>query len=775
MAAPLSDMYSLMESPGGMQRLRLVPRNEVLVSERDQTQSLVAERDRLVRQLEELEKQVKESRTRDFNLKRQIDRERRQAYACKENYLQEAERWQKKYEHHHGEELRTRTVLQELFNPGLAKRLSDTKAWSQALEAKAEIQRAQQDVKQLAAGVPDGSAEDERRSLQEIQDEIQKMHSWLEANPADAPATGKASAPAAGKGASTDINGSRSPETVASPTAAPKGGKGPPPPKAPGNAAPTAAPVGGKGPPPPKAPGKGKGKGPTGGPPPKAPAAKASPPGSGKGGGAAEAMKKTPTRQSKLVSLNWTLKSTRTPSQAQDNDFNSKLSELVTSFGCSFRPRAAVAAPPRVAQADTDSSAPPVQETVFDSIEVKEMPEVCLERLFKVKDIPKKKEKEVQKSGEKSILDSKVVMIIEMIIKRRQLHHKGESKKQAVASIKQGILQCNVQIVPQDLMALCKIVLDKHKEGGNPVSKYVQANGEAALDRLQNHHEHRFVYEILKCPQIEVRLDNMLWVTEFPNFIAKLLPKVEQACDGLAVLKQKRPAFQKFFTMAHRLGQGLNRDCKATQAPNGFMLSSIEKFVSTKTTKSKNHHLLHVVIALMHPDDVAGVAFSAAEMRTLREAKDSKIGFVHKEVEEILDSFHSVQSICQDNTYTGKGGVKIKMETKRKTMAPSSEEARIDDPDDKFRDAMEDFVNAHRHQVQQLARSCFEMMKSYEDLAMFFDDLTTVYPPPKSDNDPKKDLIAEMYSLAGQIAAFSKEVQKDGLRQQLYADFGDCA
>lgn len=747
----MSDGHTSMESAGCTHRPRLVPRSEV-VGTADHTQSLMAERDRAERQLQELDQRLREIRKMRFKANNQSSRPRQDADSCKENYLQEAERWQKQLEHYHDGELSVRSVLQELSQP---KRLSHSKGWATALKAMAEIQRAQQDLKeqQLAA------------SLQETQAEA-----------ADDPVAGKDDASTAGKGAGTDVNCSRSSDAAGAATAVHVSGKGSP---VSGKGSPC------KGSPPPKAPGKGKGKGPQGGPPPKAPP-KAPPPGSGKGG-AADALKKTPTRQSKLVSLNWSLKPTRSPPQAQDNAFWNETSKLVTSFGLTSgdprrAPVAAVAKLAGVAEAGASSSAAsaspselPSQETVFDSIEVKDLPVVCLEKFFKVKEIVKKKEVDkTAKTGESPIIDQKCMQMIEVTIKKRQLHHKGESKKQAVASIKQGILQCNTEVVPWDLMAFCCHILGKHEEAGSPVSKHVRDQGEAALDRLMNPHEHRFVHELLKIPQVKQRLEAMLFMVDFPRSYETTLRKVEKVRNGLEVLRRKRPALHQCFMTAHRLGNGLNRNCKAPQAPDGFVLASIDKFLSTKTTKSPKHNALHVVIALMHPDDVQDINFSPEEMHALREARNAKIGLTHLEVTELLQNFQDVESILQENTFT-RNGKKVTMETKRKSIAPSSQEARIDDPDDKFREAMENFVEGQAgHQIRQIRSSCFEMMKSYEDLAMFFCDVNSVYPPPKRDNDGKSDLVAIMVNLADQVAAISKEVQRDNLRQLLCADSDDC-
>jgi len=102
------------------------------------------------------------------------------------------------------------------------------------------------------------------------------------------------------------------------------------------------------------------------------------------------------------------------------------------------------------------------------------------------------------------------------------------------------------------------------------------------------------------------------------------------------------------------------------------------------------------------------------------------------------------------------------------TKAPLDREECIDS-DDCFHSVMKDFVERNEGKVNQITRGCYSVFVLYKEKALFFDDLASVYPPPKDDQDSKVDLIAVIYKLAMQVRTHLAEVEQDGLRQNLAA------
>lgn len=757
---------SVGEHPAGVQRLRLGPRTEVVAPTRARQpeasssthdmSGLVAERDCWMLQQQDVEKKLKQQRKEQFAAAKKVDRQVRETLKAKENILDEAVEWNKQLEVYREEELRATRVLQDRLLLGNIQTSEQTSVLKATLNMKMREGRAE--FQREPGVMPKGAAE-EHRSAEELEAELQR---WQELHKKQTNQESAAMAPVTPVKA--DAATSARPAEVAPPEAA-----------AAENVISSA---------PPKAAVKGKGKG--------KPAVPKPPPPGGKGGGPAGAAARAPvrTRQTKLVTLGWTLKkSSGDASHVPDCAVSNKLSELVTSFG--FIPGGEKPAPStematpsqhdssQVSASSNGAAPAPVerrlQETVFKSVEVQEMPEKVLEYLFKKQEVAVKIQKKEGDSAEnneacnRALLDQKCLQMIGIVIQRYKMSHKGESEKEAAISIKRGVLSCDLQIITQELMALLRLVIQKHAASGSPILKHVEAKGDAALDQLEFADYHRFVYELLKVPQVDERFECMLFESEFDR-IYERCEKIQQIRLGLSILNQKRPLFCKFFSTAHRLGQALNRDCKAPQASRGFQLSSLEKFAQTKTTRSPKHTLLHVVVALMQPGDVSGLVCSAEDMRVLKEAKSSKIGLVHAEIVLLRTSFDAVRDVCEKGSYTRNGAAPVKMERRRKTRAPSSQEAEAFDDDDTFHEHMKQFVGMYEEQVKLISGQCGEALRAYEDLAIFFDDVAAVYPPPRKDNDPKSDLIAILHNLVEQISVLNREVNQDNLRDLMAPD-----
>lgn len=409
-------------------------------------------------------------------------------------------------------------------------------------------------------------------------------------------------------------------------------------------------------------------------------------------------------------------------------------------------------------------------QTVFtEGADVRELPTHLLEAYFKRREATVRIEAALVhhhggRGSHSALIDDKRLQMLGILLRKYLMAHKGESERQAVLSLKKAVLRCDYKAVPQEGLSVLRTALRQHELDGCKVTAYVNAHGEAALQNLQHPAHHLLVYELLKVPQIDERLESMLFETAFDDAWCKCDRDLETLCKALQMLSNKRDLLRRFFVTAHRLGQSLNRDCRAPQAHRGFQLSALEKLAQTKSTRSPKHNLLHFVLALMPPKDCAAL-FTTEDIALLAKAKGLKSFTVYQDCMELVQGFHGVKGICETGRYTSRStGSQVKIERRRKTIAPMQatlhKEAPLD-PDDRFHEKMKAFVDRNMETVQKVAQACFGAFQGYKELGVFFDDLDSVYPPPRSEQDPKVDLLAVMHQLAESVRTHRAEVEQD--------------
>merc|ERR1719254_173667 len=82
---------------------------------------------------------------------------------------------------------------------------------------------------------------------------------------------------------------------------------------------------------------------------------------------------------------------------------------------------------------------------------------------------------------------------------------------------------------------------------------------------------------------------------------------------------------------------------------------------------------------------------------------------------------------------------------------------------------MRDFVDSNLEAAEDIAEWAFNVILTYKELALFFDDLRSVYPPPKNENDPRKDLCDIFHRFAEQIRKHREEVESEKVRELIVA------
>lgn len=364
-----------------------------------------------------------------------------------------------------------------------------------------------------------------------------------------------------------------------------------------------------------------------------------------------------------------------------------------------------------------------------------------------------------------ALIDSKRLQMLGILLRKHLMSHKTESERQAVLSLKRAALSCDYDVLPQEGISVIRTVLRQHASDGNKVTEYVRERGEAALDLLAHPEHHRFVYELLKVPQIDERLECMLYEIAFEETLKHCRESLEAFGLALDLLFERRGLLRKLFLAIARLGNAMNRDSRAPQATHGFQLSSFAKIVSTKSTKNPKYDVLHVALAMLQEDEAAGL-FSPRDAQTLGRVRSYQ---VYESCHDLIQGFAGLREVCETGKYTSRTtGAKISIERRRGTVRPGKE-ASID-KDDLFHERMEAFVRDRAGEVGAVVEGLHRGFTAYKELGAWFNDPASVYPPPRDDSDPARlDLLGAMRDLAEHVIGHHADVLQDDLRAQTRA------
>lgn len=424
---------------------------------------------------------------------------------------------------------------------------------------------------------------------------------------------------------------------------------------------------------------------------------------------------------------------------------------------------------------DTLESLAP-QPGIFSSSQEVEVPMSLMEHYWKKRDSFAPRRHSVDALGtidsaRQSLLDEKKLQMLGISLKHHEHRNQGVKGAEAIVSIKCAILRCDFDVLHIECLSVIRTVIKQHENDGQPVTTFVTQNGEDSIHSLRCPIEHRLVYELCKVPQIVDRLECMLFHQTCRDNLGNCQRDLDTHYKALEMLSRKRQTIQRFFLTALRLGQSLNRSSKrASQAPNGFELASLEKLAETKSTKLPRMSVLHFVLALLSPEEVESL-FTREDFTELQEAAIRKTHKVYSDCIEVAQGMYSVQNICQTGTYVRPSGEAIAIHRRRRTLPARSntkDEGDVDD-DDLFFEVMTEFVNENLQAAEDLSERAFNLILLYKELAIYFDDLRSVYPPPKNENDTRKDLVEVFQRFAAQIQLHREQVESEKLREFLEA------
>mmetsp|Transcript_106181 Transcript_106181/g.167664 ORF Transcript_106181/g.167664 Transcript_106181/m.167664 type:complete len:744 (+) Transcript_106181:76-2307(+) len=422
---------------------------------------------------------------------------------------------------------------------------------------------------------------------------------------------------------------------------------------------------------------------------------------------------------------------------------------------------------------------PELPSRIFDPSDfaLKEFPEPMLERYFKRNEaaikLPQAENRTIQKAN--NFLDQKRLHMVGLMLQKHLMEHREATNRELVLNIKRGVLRCESKMVKLEDLSIIRTVL-RHVKPGSALFHHVETHGVDAIWDLEHPEHHYLVYELRKVPQVDERLDCMLFQWEFCENLKKYIDNLKTLTKALDALQAKKDVIQRFFQTAHRLGQSLSQ-----KSSRGFTLSTLEQLTRTKSTKMPHLSILHFVLALMSRED-AEELFSNEEIVLLRNAKALGTRKVCDDCRELAQGLYGVKSIYESGEYMSQSGQAVKIERRRKTLPPqaaasaaSSTMEPVIDTDDCFHEVMKKFVDSHVDEADDIVVECHKMMLTYKELALFFDDLNNVYPPPKDPNDKKLDLVDVFYHFASEVPLHRQQVEEEGLRDLLGQNCRDRA
>jgi len=440
--------------------------------------------------------------------------------------------------------------------------------------------------------------------------------------------------------------------------------------------------------------------------------------------------------------------------------------------------------------------------TVFSDLPEDEMPSFPkhTEHWLKRRDVARTRitldAKTVADDEPQGFLDEKTVDLLGITLKRHQHQNKarladiapadapGAKGLEVILDIKRAILRCSYDAVCIELLSVIRTVVRQQDMVGRPVEAFMNEVGpEEFQKRLKSPLEHRLVSELCKVPQIAERLECMIFHTSFNDNLGKYSEALGVHRTALEMLNRKRETIRRFFLTALKLGQSLNRQSKkASKAANGFSLASLEQLSQTKSTKLPRMSFMHFVIALMRPED-ADALFDVEDVALLQKAAVLRTHKVFSDCVETAQGLDGVQEICRSGQYicpeTGNAVTIERMARHRLQSSPhpageSADDSAIDD-DDHFHQVMENFVEANRDAAEDLGESAFNLIIMYKEFAIYFDDMQSVYPPPKSEKDTRRDLVEVFHKFAVQIQQHREQVEQEKLRERLSTSSRDLS
>mmetsp|Transcript_69610 Transcript_69610/g.137772 ORF Transcript_69610/g.137772 Transcript_69610/m.137772 type:complete len:1274 (-) Transcript_69610:29-3850(-) len=320
----------------------------------------------------------------------------------------------------------------------------------------------------------------------------------------------------------------------------------------------------------------------------------------------------------------------------------------------------------------------------------------------------------------------------------------------AIGEVVEALRRCDYnRLSPGMLEDLRKVTSayaeDKNKDTQTVVS-FVKVHGEEALQHLEHPHLHRLLYGALQIPRISARLECMSLEATFADHVDLCRRNLQVLHNGFQCLLSQLAPLRNLFALAMQFGNTLNQDSNAQVSRYGFKLCSLPKLLELRLPGRKEVSLLHIMLICMRREEVDTLC-RRETMEALQRAKAARTFTVYQDVLQQLEGFRRIQQLVRTGNYKGE----------RIEDGDGSSDA-----DGFFNARMKDFVESSQEKMNSLWKFSADMFTAYRDFSAFLDD-AMIYPPPKDDQEEKKDLFVIFSQFFETINRVRAEVDEQDL------------
>lgn len=348
------------------------------------------------------------------------------------------------------------------------------------------------------------------------------------------------------------------------------------------------------------------------------------------------------------------------------------------------------------------------------------------------------------------IVDSTHQRILDLMVRGAAIH-KQDGVENAVSDLLAALLSCDTARLSSSVLSDLRKVVPSYVDGSNPsIVSFVDSRGVEALSRLEHPHLHHLLYGVVRIPAIVARLECMAFVQKFPEELETCKENLESLRRALVCTCNRLPALRRFWATVLQAGNALNSGSMANTTERGFRLASISKLLDLRSPLRRDVSLFHFVLLQLQASDVQDLC-SPDFVEALQSAYLRRAFTVHHDTISHLEGFRHIESLVDTGTFKGE---KI-------GIMPDQSKAGAEAPEghgDPFFSCMRDFATTSREACAEIWSLNAEIQRAYKELSLYFDDPAYVYPPPKDDQDGKRDLLGLLHGFVSDCVRVRQEI-----------------
>ena len=181
-----------------------------------------------------------------------------------------------------------------------------------------------------------------------------------------------------------------------------------------------------------------------------------------------------------------------------------------------------------------------------------------------------------------------------------------------------------------------------------------------------------------------------------------------------------------------------------------FTARGISKLLDLRSPFRRDVSLFHFVLMHLQVKDVNDLC-APEFLDALQSAHLRRAYTVHHDVLSHLEGFRHMENLVETGVFKGE---------KIPCFTPAQEgEAELSRKEDCFFLCMKSFVATSRSACAEIWKRSSEMLQGYREVSLYFEDPAFVYPPPKDDQDGKRDFFGLLHSFATDCARVKQDIE----------------